>query len=74
MNRTLSEVSQNSKTVINDLWNIQQFLLSYNDSLYIFLNRYNDICATLFRALHAAVLGGGMRKKDTEIPPERVFV
>jgi hypothetical protein len=30
-------------------------------------------CATLFRALLTAV-GDGMRKKDTEIPPERVFV
>jgi gag-polypeptide of LTR copia-type len=34
------------------------------------------ICATLFRALRTAAgfLGDGIRKKDTEIPPERAFV
>jgi hypothetical protein len=30
-------------------------------------------CAILFRALRTAA-GDGMRKKDTEIPPERAFI
>jgi hypothetical protein len=32
------------------------------------------MCATLFRALRTAAGGDGMRKKDTEIPPERAFI
>jgi hypothetical protein len=38
--------------------------------------KHENDSATLFRALRTAflVVGDGMRKKDTEIPPKRAFV
>jgi hypothetical protein len=46
----------------------------YNQRLKMYCcNEVLSRCATLFRALRTAAGGDGMRKKDTEIPHERVF-
>jgi hypothetical protein len=55
-------------------------LSRYSVGSHLFIFHFDTFtgcgCAILFRALRTALLvvGDGMRKKDTEIPPKRVFI